>query len=329
MIGCVFTLDYEIYGNGEGSLKELVYEPAARLKAVFDKWNARFVAFIEIAELEMIESRGTDQAIDLIKRQIRDFYREGFELGLHIHPWWYKGRYEDGRWLLEYNEYNLCTLPKERINQIVDRSINYFRKVLETIDFTPICFRAGHLLFQPTRTLSAAIAERGIKVDSSVYKGGLWHQQKLDYRPALKNGYYWRFSDDVNISDPRGALLELPIYTQMVPIWKMFTSKRIGLQQRGSSSAQPGKKMLSRLMDFLRFRYPLKFDLGQMTLEEITRIMDKVIREDRESPASFRPIVVIMHTKDPIDYESVDYLLSYLERKGVKATCFSEVYHKV
>ena len=28
MIECIFTIDYEIYGNGEGSLQQLVYEPA-------------------------------------------------------------------------------------------------------------------------------------------------------------------------------------------------------------------------------------------------------------------------------------------------------------
>ena len=32
MIECIFTIDYEIYGNGEGSLKELVFEPASVLK---------------------------------------------------------------------------------------------------------------------------------------------------------------------------------------------------------------------------------------------------------------------------------------------------------
>lgn len=36
MLECIFTIDYEIYGNGEGSLKELVYEPAKHLKAIFD-----------------------------------------------------------------------------------------------------------------------------------------------------------------------------------------------------------------------------------------------------------------------------------------------------
>ena len=39
MIQCIFTIDYEIYGNGTGSLKELVYDPAKKLAAIFQKQN--------------------------------------------------------------------------------------------------------------------------------------------------------------------------------------------------------------------------------------------------------------------------------------------------
>jgi hypothetical protein len=217
MIECVFTIDYEIFGNGQGSLRDLVYDPTERLAAIFRKWNARFVIFPDVAELEMIEKNAADPYIDLVKCQLRDLHAEGFELGLHIHPWWYNARHENGTWLLDHSEYNLCALPRHRIVHVVDRSIAYLRRTLGSPDFTPLTFRAGHLLFQPSYLLAAALAERGVKVDSSVYKGGLWHQHGLDYRPALKNGYYWRFTTSANMPDPQGVLLEFPIYTRMVP----------------------------------------------------------------------------------------------------------------
>ena len=66
MIECIFTVDYEIYGNGEGSLRELVLEPAEKLKIIFRKHNARFVVFVEAAELEIIGSERADQAIGLV-----------------------------------------------------------------------------------------------------------------------------------------------------------------------------------------------------------------------------------------------------------------------
>jgi len=329
MIECIFTLDYEIYGDGEGSLEELVYKPAEKMKAIFEKWNAHFVAFIEVAELEMIEANNTDRAIDLVKNQIREFYRNGYELGLHLHPQWYNARYEYGKWSLDYSEYNLCVLPRERIIQVIDRSIRYLRSILGIADFSPFSFRAGNWLFQPTRTVAKALFERGVKVDSSVFKGGLKHLHNLDYRRALKNGYYWPFADDVNVSDPRGALIEFPIYTKMVPIWKLLTAKRIGLQRKGSTKPQTGKEQLSRFLDLIRLWQPLKFDFCRMTINEITDILDKEIWEDQEDPHSFRPIISIGHTKDLIDIETVEAILSYLQKKGILISNFIDIYNKL
>ena len=333
VIECIFTVDYEIYGNGEGSLMELVYEPAERLRRIFQKWNARFVAFVEVAEIEIIEAQGTDPAVHLVKQQLLDFHLEGIELGLHLHSQWYKARYENGKWQLDYKEYNLCTLPTKRIVQIVDRSIAYFRNILSSADFTPISFRAGNWLLQPARIVANILAERGIKVDSSVFKGGLQHQHKLDYRRASRNGYYWRFTDDPNVPDSKGALLELPIYTQMVPIWKILTAKRRGLQRKSASAAQSGKnqnnkKRLYRLIDFLRFWYPLKFDFCRMTISELTRMVDKVIQDDQRNPTSLKPIVAIGHTKDLVDFDTVEFILSYLRQKGIPVLTFEDFYHR-
>ena len=236
MIECIFTIDYEIYGNGEGSLKELVFEPAKRLKTIFDEAGEKFVVFVEAAELEKIDTCRTDPAIDQVKDQIREFHQDGFEIALHLHPQWCNARYENRKWNLDYTEYNLCTLPEKRIAEIVDRSIAYLRDVLSAPDFTPLSFRAGNWLFQPTASAARVLAERGIKIDSSVFKGGRQHRHHLDYRRAIKNGYYWMFGDDVTIPDPAGPLFEIPIYTKLVPFWKMATSKRLGLHHKGASS---------------------------------------------------------------------------------------------
>lgn len=329
MIECIFTIDYEIYGNGDGSLKELVYEPAERLAAIFHKWNARFVLFIEVAELEMIETKGTDEAINLVKQQIRTFNKEGFEIGLHIHPQWYNASYENGKWLLYYNEYNLCNLPRERISQIIRRSITYLRDVLDMSDFTPLSFRAGNWLFQPATDVASVIAEHGIKVDSSVFKGGVQRKHRLDYRRALKNGYYWRFNNDINIHDSIGVLIEIPTYTVMVPFWKMLTSKRIDLQRKCHSSSPRGSRArLTRLLDYCRPWYPLKFDFCRMTVDELISMIDRVIDKDRESPAVYKPLVLIGHTKDLLDFHVVESFLSYLKKRNIAVVTFGGVLKK-
>lgn len=328
MLELIFTIDYEIYGNGRGSLKELVWEPTDRLVKLFINHDKRLVVFAEVSELEIIEAAGADTEIGAVTRQLKSLYDSGFEIGLHLHPQWYNAQYQNGEWVLDYSEYNLCTLPRSRMVEIVDRAISYFQKILNNRDFVPTSFRAGNWLFQPTGMLAEVLSERGVKIDSSVFKGGLQHLHKLDYRRAGKNGYYWRFHEDVNISDPKGALLEIPIYTRMVPPWKMATKKRISLQQKGGTDRQTIRQKLYRILDRMRLQHPLKFDFCRMTFDELTGMLDAVIKEDRQDPDTFRPIVLIGHTKDLVDFDTVERFLDYLDEKKIKVLTFEEVYEK-
>lgn len=327
MIELIFTLDYEIYGNGQGSLRELVYEPAEALRALFERYDARFVAFIETAELEVIDAARADPFVDAVKRQLISFYSQGHEIGLHLHPQWFKARFENGGWLLNYDEYNLCILPRERISQLIKRSIEYLQRILSNPDFRPTSFRAGNWLLQPTRTVAKVLAEQGIRIDSSVYKGGVQNRYKLDYRKARKNGYYWLFTSNVNIPEINGVLLELPTYTTMVPIWRMFNSKRVELQKK-SNMKHGQSRRLSRLNDFLRPSYPMKLDFCRLSIRELEHMVDKEIRKDLSDPSQYRPIVAIGHTKDLFDLATAEAFLSYLKRRRIRLSTFQEVYNR-
>lgn len=322
MIECIFTLDYEVYGNGTGSLNELVFEPAERLKEIFLGWNARFVAFVEAAEFEQIEAQGTDPAIEPVRCQIHDLHRRGFEIGLHLHPQWCNARHKNGHWILDTSEYNLCTLSISRIREIVAGSLNYLRYVLDGPSFTPLAFRAGNWLFQPTANAARVLTENGIRIDSSVFKGGLQHNHALDFRAALRNGYYWTFSDRVTQPDPAGRMLEIPIHTEMVPVWKMATSKRLGLSGPPSAVNTSFLHKLNRARDLLRLLYPLKLDFCRMTLNELTSMMDRVIRQDSADPSTYRPIVAIGHTKDLRDPDAVEAFLAYLSANRITVATF-------
>lgn len=195
-------------------------------------------------------------------------------------------------------------------------------------DFTPFSFRAGNWLFQPTGVAARVLAEHGIRVDSSVFKGGLQRQHGLDYRRSLKNGYYWNFSEQVNIPDSHGGLLEMPIFTCMVPTWTMLTGKRVGLHKKAAATTQTGWGKMNRLLDFARFKHPLKFDFCRMTIKELTRMIETVLRQDEKDPNTFRPLVAIGHTKDLQDLETVESLLQYLAVNKIPTSTFKEAFSK-
>ena len=248
---------------------------------------------------------------------------------MHLHPQWCNAQYAQGRWLLDSSEYNLCALPRPRIVEIVDRSLSYLRHVLGDRSFTPLSFRAGNWLFQPTQPAASVLAERGLKIDSSVFKGGLQRSHGLDYRPSLKNSEFWTFEGDVNEPDTNGYLIEMPIRVDMVPFWRMLTKKRVALHNRKGDAAQRAASRPERLRDFMRFRYPLKLDFCRMTLDELTSMMGRIIRIDREAPDSLRPVVAIGHTKDLVDLGTVESFLSYLAANSIPVSTFAGLYQRL
>lgn len=329
MINVIFTVDYELYGDGTGSLRKLVYEPALQLEEVFREYGAKFVVFAELCELEKIEAYGADPAIDLVKRQLADLLRRGYEIALHLHPQWAKAHHKAGKWFLDYGEYNLCTLKPARIAAIVEGALRYCRYALDDSAYTPLSFRAGNWLFQPTAPAATILASHGIRIDSSVFKGGLQRAHGLDYRATQEYGYFWPFDQDVNQVDPNGPSLEVPIYTKMVRPWKMGTRKRLSFSPRLGSGSGTKAGKINRAADFLRWNYPLKLDFTRMTLDEMLSVAQEIIEEDRLRPSIYRPIVAISHTKDLRDVQTIRRFLLFLKENRIPVCTFRDVYPKL
>lgn len=336
MIECIFTIDYEIYGDGHGDLSTLVYEPTRRLQAVFAEADAKLVTFVEALEFGRIETAGTDPYSQKIRDQILELHRDGHELALHLHPQWSNAVYRDNKWELDNSEYNLCTLSIERIGEIVDVGLAYLRSVTEDAAFLPCSFRAGNWLFQPSQKLAQVLFDRGIRVDSSVFKGGIIHKYGIDYRRALENEEYWWFDEEVTESKPEGRMLQLPIHTRMVPSWHMLTTKRLGSQRKSNTSSSNRSVArnlsladhVSRLRDLSRFSFPLKFDFCRMTLAEMINTVERALAEDKKTPRTYRPLVSIGHSKDPIDFDAVGKFLKWLSDAEIPVVTLRQAYAK-
>jgi hypothetical protein len=109
----------------------------------------------------------------------------------------------------------------------------------------------------------------------------------------------------------------------------MATSKRMRFGKNAGLAGQSTKRRVNRTLDFLRFRYPLKFDFCRMTLDEMTSMVERVIREDAKHPTLYRPLVAIGHTKDLNDFQSVDAFLAFLRAKSIAVRTFPDIYSKL
>jgi len=321
MIECIFTLDYEVYGNGQGSLRDVVLEPTQRLAELFQEFDAPFVVFAEAVEFAKMEEAQSDPDIKAVRRQLRDLRAKGHEIALHLHPWWAGARYENSHWQLDWSELSICELQAERVDAIVSQGIRYLRESLDDPNFKPLSFRSGLLLMQPTPMIANVLARNGLEVDSSLFKGGRVRRLGLDYRAAMANGSSWRFGNDVNIPDPDGPLLEIPIHTETVPFWRMLGGKRLRLHRK-TRKASEGSPLSRDWRDFVRLFYPRKLDFCRMTFAEMREGITRVLAEEQEA-RECRPIVAIGHSKDFVDAGAVKSLLRFLKERGVPVTTLS------
>jgi hypothetical protein len=250
--------------------------------------------------------------------------RAGHEIGLHLHPWWANARYEDGHWRLDWSERSICTLERHRVEAIVSGAIRYLRDGLGDPSFTPLSFRSGLWAMQPSPVIANVLARHGVRVDSSLFKGGRVHGLGLDYRPALGNDGFWRFGKDVNVPDPEGALWELPIHTQMVPFWQMLGRKRLKVHKKMQSASQ-GTSLPRRWRDFLRLRYPRKLDFCRMTFEEMREVVEVILNERQVQWGECSIIVAIGHSKDFEDCDAVRRFLIFLQERSIPVTTFSRL----
>jgi peptidoglycan/xylan/chitin deacetylase (PgdA/CDA1 family) len=319
-----FTLDYEIYGNGEGSLRDLVLDPTRQLAKLFREFGVPLVVFAEAIEFARMEQAGSDPDAARVRAQLRELRDAGHEIALHIHPWWANARYEAGHWRLDWSERNICTLKPDRVEAIVSAAISYLRNALDDPSFTPLSFRSGLWVMQPTAVIANVLAHHGIRVESSVFKGGRIHSLGVDYRPAVRNDHFWRFATDVNVPDPHGALWEIPIYTDMAPFWRMLGRKRLKLQKKVPTSSQ-GTPLPRCWRDFFRYRYPRKLDFCRMTFEEMRDAMEEVLEQAQVRRGERSLIVAIGHSKDFVDPEAVRRFLRFLRQRAVTVTTFSRL----
>jgi hypothetical protein len=328
VVECVFTLDYEIYGNGKGSVRDLVLDPTQRLEELFQEFEARLVVFVEATEFARMEDIQFDLDIPAVRVQLCELREAGHEIALHIHPWWANAQYEDGQWKVDWSEANICRLELDRVEALVSEAIHYLRDSLNDPQFTPLSYRSGLWAMQPTTTIADTLVKHGVRMDSSVYKGGRMRSIGLDYRPALGNDGFWRFGNDVNVPDPEGKLWELPIYTQMVPFWQMLGHKRLKLQKKSSSTSQKTSR-LWHWSDFLRFRYPRKFDFCRMTFEEMRDVIESVLEATQGRESERTVVVAIGHSKDLLDFAAIRRFLAFLREQDVAITTFARLLHEL
>jgi len=325
MFKIIFTSDYEIHGNGEGSPMDLIVEPTSRMMDLFDRYGARLTIMADVAEIsrfkEYYEETGSDEFFyKQIVEQLKTAVRTGHDVQLHLHPSYYKARYKDGVWEQNYSEYDLSQLDNTRLNDIIRTGKLFLESQLKPVksDYNCFAFRAANWLMQPSSNIVKALIDNNILVDTSVFKYGQRDELvKFDYLKAFSDLIPWPIDlKDVCKKDPHGKLFEVPIYCENMPITTFLTINRLyrvllglihNLENNGSPSSsdkfieeKKSRRNIIRFIiskiSFIFSKHAWKMDFNQCTGKQLIKGLERAEAKYGHLNIDL-PFVLIGHSK--------------------------------
>ncbi len=238
MYRVVFTSDYEIHGSGTGSPHELIVEPTDRMLAQLSGYDAKLTIMADVGEIlkfkEHADVTGEDRFFyAAIEEQMQRAVRTGHDVQLHLHSSYCNATWDaaERRWRQDWSEYDLASLPYERLRELIHRGKTFLERTLRRVDpdYRCFAFRAANWSMHPSPNIVRALVEEGFCIDTSVWKYGRYDDLvRFDYSGAFSDLLPWPVDEaDVCRRDPRGQLFEFPIYTERQPIWVFLTPNRV------------------------------------------------------------------------------------------------------
>jgi hypothetical protein len=311
MLGLIFTLDYEIHGNGQGCPMELMVDPTNRLMRLLESHGARLTIMADVAEImRFADYRAAtgrdDYHHEAIVHQLQDAVRRGHDVQLHLHSSYFNATHQSGRWRQDWTEYDFARLPYERMHWMVGTAKRWLERTLRVADagYRCLAFRAANWSVAPAQRLSAALAAHDIVIDTSVFRDGRRDGLvTFDYGHAYSALAPWRASaDDLCVRDESGPLWEVPIYAERRWLGAFLSPGRLvrAAQSRRhrleGGPARPDRAhrrtggRLSRLLG----RHAWKADFNQCTGRQLVRALE---RADQAHGGADLPFVLIGHSK--------------------------------
>jgi hypothetical protein len=335
MLKAIFTLDYEIHGNGEGCPYALMVEPTERMLRQFERYGAKLTILADIAEILKFRQYAAEHGRDdyhyeKIARQLRNAVRRGHDVQLHVHASYFNARHERGRWVQDWSEYNFAGLKPERLGEILKLGKDFLEELLRPADPRYRCFvfRAANWSVSPSRNVVLALVEHGFTIDTSVFKYGRRSGLvNFDYTHAHSPLVPWRArEDDLCQPDPQGRLCEFPIYTESRSIGAFLTPQRIyraclsrlhrfsvSPEAASLNIAPPSRNGSVGKCSPFRRKHAWKADFNQCSGRQLIRALTRAEAAHRHEPGDL-PFVLIGHSKlfTRFNEWSLDSFLSFV-----------------
>lgn len=320
VVSVIFTLDYEIHGNGEGCPYDLMVEPTDRLLRLFDAYGARLTIMADIAEIlkfkQYAEQHGRDDYhYQDVVAQLQTAVRVGHDVQLHIHSSYFNATHDGRRWVQDWSEYNLAGLSLQRLDELIKVGKSFLESLLQPVNPAYRCtvFRAANWSVSPSGNVVRALVNNGLRVDTSVFKYGRREGLvNFDYGLAHSDMLPWRADEQALWrSNPHGQIWEVPIYAEHRRLPAFITPNRIHRcivgrfhrvprslngSARAGASRESRSTLVARRLGGLVAQHAWKADFNQCTGRQLIGALKRGASRHRATKGPL-PFVLIGHSK--------------------------------
>ena len=344
--------DWELSGNGSGDIRQLQFEPLRRLVAIYNRlgihgsFNAEVMQQITFRQHED-QHKELKALADEWDETVRETYRQGHDIQLHIHPQWRNAEYKDGRWKLTA-DWSILNYSRGDALEMLQRGKQYLENLLKDIDpnYRCVSFRSGAWCIAPSPHMLELLVELGIVFDMSIVGGVKYDTRniKLDYTACEEDflPYYPVMTDARRVSDKAESMICVPtncFYASRRQVFQHHLDKAVGkikskiagpttvsnngrsVEAYGEEWAQidsPMKRVYRKVVvPYVRGKHTIS-DLAQLDYPLMMEMLGSIRKRARASGLNDVPVVLENHTKDLQNF-------SDLERFLEKAAASSDV----
>lgn len=336
--------DWELYGDGSGDIKKLMFDKAYRLMEICDKYEAKYTFFAEFGQQLAMRDSNIKEFIDYAKQwdEILIYaIKNGHDVQLHFHPQWINAKCLNGEWKLNYDKWSLSLMEKDDIVFHLKRGIEYLERTLKPHkdNYKIVAFRTGSWMIQPSYNIIRALNELNILADVTVVKGMKlsgklgnidfsyapspllpWHPDIHDVAKSGKNNgcnliCFPTYSEEIYIP---GIIFEavFNIFSVSYNIKKKFhdkfhVSKYTPVFMRTKNNEEDDNFYVSRhkILRRIFHKRQITLDYGYYHYRTIYKIILSILEKCEKLGLTDIPLILLSHSKSFYSYKNFEKLL--------------------
>ncbi len=350
-IQLLLTDDWELRGDGSGDMRVLQFENIRKLIDIYERYSMHGTFMVEVMQqLRHLEFGERYPELKALAREweqvVREVYRRGHDVQLHVHPQWLEARYVDGVWKLG-RQWSMLDYSVEQMRAMLRECKSYLEDLLRAVapNYECVLFRSGSWCAAPHDDLMSLLAEEGIRFDCSLVSGLHYELDsvRLDYReveePFLP--YYPNMRDARRVADSSEPIVCLPTHSvqrnfdsmlvngmsylaSKVPLALLPEFARVnflppsavrsgagGVSQNYAARWKSSRnrsliEKVGRYFSSVAYRSNPASSLSALSYVQMKNVLRDIRRRAAESGWPVAPVVLANHTKDLGDFKPIE-----------------------